>query len=58
MTQRQRDQSVVSFDIQVEFQLFAPRAAVAHQRAAARLAALLRVVQSSMQLTQGIQART
>ena len=33
MTQRQRDQTVVALDIQVKFQLFTPRASVAHQGA-------------------------
>ena len=58
MTQRQREEGVVAFHIQVQFQLFAPRAAVAHQRAAAGPKALLPVVQSIMQLAQRIQART
>src|SRR5580700_12156720 len=58
MTQRQRDQGRVAFDIQIEFQLFAPRAAVAHQRAASATAAWLPAIQRLMQLAQGLQAIT
>ena len=52
MTQRQREQGVVAFHIQVQFQLFAPGTAVAHQGPAGGIGALLRIVQSIVQLAQ------
>jgi hypothetical protein len=58
MTQGQRDQGVVAFDIQIEFQLFAPRTAVAHQSAAGGTGALLGVIQSIVQFAQRIQTLT
>jgi hypothetical protein len=58
MTQRQREQGVVAFHVQVEFQLFAPRTAVAHQSAAPGKGARIPVVQSIVQFPQGFQAFT
>ncbi len=58
MTQRQRDQSVITSDIQIEFQLFAPGTAVAHQGTARGTGPHIPVVQCIMEFAQSIQAFT
>jgi len=56
VAQRQRDQRAIAFRIQIEFQLLAPGAAVAHQRAVWTAAVRLSGVQRLVQLAQRLQA--
>ena len=58
MTQGQRDEGVIAFHIQIQFQLLAPGTSLAHQSAAGGTSALLSLIQSIMQFAQCIETLT